>query len=420
MICEIICVGTEILMGNIVNTNAAYIAEGLARLGITNYFQTTVGDNKERLKMVIETALSRSDAVILDGGLGPTEDDLTKEVAALVLGLDLVMDERAKNEIIAYFAKKNLKLTDNNFKQAMMPNAPGCITLYNPNGTAPGVIMEKNGKIVIALPGPPIEMKPMFDDQVVPYLLKKTDRAIYTTMVKMCDVGESVVETEIADLIENDNPTVATYAKIGEVHVRVTGSGEDEKAAKKVVKPIVKELKARFGGKIYTTDDEVTLEQAVVELLINNNLTLATAESCTGGLLAGRIINVPGASDVFKEGVITYSNKAKRNRLGVKKSTLVKYGAVSEQTAKEMVKGLLAYSKADVGLSVTGIAGPAGGTEDKPVGLVYIGCSVGGKTKVKECFFKGSRQKIRESSTAAALTLMRTCILEYFSEKTFG
>lgn len=420
MVCEIICVGTEILMGNIVNTNAAYIAEGLARMGISNYFQVTVGDNKDRLKMVLETALSRSDVVILDGGLGPTEDDLTKEVTAEVMGLELVMDERAKNEIIAYFEKKNLKLTDNNYKQAMMPNAPGCITLYNPNGTAPGCIMEKNGKIAILLPGPPNEMKPMFDDQVTPYLMKKTDKAIFSTMVKMCGVGESVVETDIADLIESNNPTVATYAKTCEVHVRVTGSGEDEKAAKKAVKPMVKELKSRFGGKIYSTDDNVTLEQAVVELLINNNLTVATAESCTGGLLAGRIINVPGASDVFKEGIITYSNKAKKNRLGVKKSTLSKYGAVSEQTAKEMVKGLLNYTKADMGLSVTGIAGPDGGTDEKPVGLVYIGCSVGGKIKVKECFFKGNRQKVRESTVATALVLLRTCILEYFSEKTFG
>lgn len=420
MVCEIISVGTEILMGNIVNTNAAYIAEELARLGITNYYQVVVGDNEGRLRDVIKTAFSRSDIVIVGGGLGPTEDDITKEICASVLGIELKMDDKAKEEIVTFFNKKGIKLTDNNFKQAILPTKKDGIIMYNPNGTAPGCIMEKDSKAVILLPGPPGEMKPMFDDQVVPYLKKKTDKAIYSTMIKMVGVSESVVGEEISDLFEMSNPTVATYAKVGEVHIRVTGSGSDEKEAKKLVKPVVKELKSRYGEHIYTTEDTINLEDAVVELLSANNLTVATAESCTGGLLAGRIINVPGASEVFKEGIITYSNKAKKNRLGVKKSTLNKYGAVSEQTAKEMVKGLLNYTKADVALSVTGIAGPDGGTEEKPVGLVYVGCSVGGKVTVKEYYFHGNRQKVRESTCTAALTLLRHCILEYFSEKTFG
>lgn len=417
MVAEIICVGTEILMGNIVNTNATRIAEQLVALGISHHYQTVVGDNEDRLTETLKLALSRSDIVILSGGLGPTEDDMTKEVAAKCLNKKLVMDERAWDEIVVYFNKRGLELTDNNKKQALVPE--GAIVLYNPNGTAPGIIMEDNGKTVILLPGPPVELIPMLEDQVKPYLETKSDRFIYSKMVKLCGIGESKVESDIKDLIHSDNPTVATYAKLGEVHIRVTGSGSDEKEAKKAVKPIVKELKSRFGTYIYTTDEEVSLEESIVELLAKNNLTIATAESCTGGLLAGRIINVPGASEIIKEGIVTYSNKAKRNRLGVKKSTIVKHTAVSEEVAKEMVKGVLNLTKADTALSVTGYAGPDGGTDENPVGTVYIGCSVCGKTQIKRFEFRGNRQKIRESATTQALSLLRMNILEYVSEKMF-
>lgn len=418
MVAEIISVGTEILMGNIVNTNAAYIAEQLAFLGISCYYQTTVGDNPVRVEETVKTALSRSDMIILTGGLGPTEDDLTKEICAKAMGRELHEDEKARQMLEDFFKLREFPITDNNWKQAMVPD--GSIVMYNDNGTAPGIIIENEEKAVILLPGPPGEMRPMFEDQVKPYLMKKNNKAIYSTMVKMCGIGESLVETEISDLIESTNPTVATYAKVGEVHVRVTAMGSDEKEAKKLVKPIVKELKARFGSKIYSTHDEVSLEESVVELLDKNNLSISTAESCTGGLLAGRIINVPGASEVFKEGIITYSNKAKKNRLNVKKAVLNKYGAVSEECAKEMVKGLIAYTKADAGLAVTGIAGPGGGSEEKPVGLVYISCYVGGKTIVKKHQFSGNRAKIRESAVAAALTLLRQCVLEFTSDKLFN
>lgn len=416
MTAEIISVGTEILMGNIVNTNAAYIAEKLATMGIANYYQTVVGDNVDRLKSVIEQAVSRSDVVIIGGGLGPTEDDLSKETAAEVLGITLRFDNKAWDDIVEFFDKRGMDLPDNNEKQAMVPSSKDGIVMYNPNGTAPGVILEKDEKSIILLPGPPSEMIPMWDEQVTPYLQSKTDVAIFSKMVKFVGIGESKLESEIRDLIHSDNPTVATYAKTGEVHVRVTGSGKDESEAKKLVKPVVKELKSRYGAKIYSTDEDTTLEMAVVELLSKNNLTIATAESCTGGMLAGRIINVPGASEVVKEGFITYSNKAKRNLLGVKKSTLAKYGAVSEQTAKEMVKGVISVSKADVALSTTGIAGPDGGTEEKPVGLVYIGCNVCGRVKVKECHFRGTREMIRNRTTTEALALLRMCILEYYTE----
>lgn len=245
------------------------------------------------------------------------------------------------------------------------------------------------------------------------------DKVIYTAVVKICGVDNDKVISDIADLAGNSNPVLTTHSFPGEVHINVSANADTEKEAKKLVKPVVKELKARFGLSIYTTSEEVTLEDAVVELLEKNGLSIATAESCTGGLLAGRIINVPGASDVFKEGIITYSNKAKKNRLNVKKATLVKYGAVSKECAKEMVKGLISYTKSDAGLAVTGIAGPGGGTEEKPVGLVYISCMVGGKVVVKEFHFTGSRAEIRGISTAEALILLRQCVLEYTSDKMF-
>lgn len=419
MTVELICVGTEILLGNIVNTNAAYLAEKCAGLGLSCYFQTVVGDNEERLTMVLETAMKRSDIVILSGGLGPTEDDLTKEVCAKVCGKKLVMDEHSKERIASYFENRGIEATENNWKQAMIPK--GAIVLDNHNGTAPGVIIETKETKVILLPGPPGELIPMFEESVVPYLQKLTSQIIVSQMVKICGVGESKAETMVKDLIDGQtNPTIATYAKTGEVHIRVTAVAETEKAANKLIKPVVKELKSRFENEIYTTDESVTLEKAVVDLLIANKLTFTCAESCTGGMLAARMINVPGVSEIFKSGYVTYSNKAKRKVLGVKKTTLKKYGAVSRQTAEEMVKGLTFLTKSDVAVAITGIAGPDGGTEEKPVGLVYIACAVKGNVTVKEFHFQGNRSKNREAATTAALMLMRTCVLEYFSKVTFG
>lgn len=419
MIVELISVGTEILLGNIVNTNAAYLSEKCAALGLSCYYQDVVGDNEERLCETIRTALSRADILLLSGGLGPTQDDLTKEAAAKVMGKPLYLHEESKAAIQTFFEKRGLEITDNNWKQAMVPE--GCIVVDNPNGTAPGVIIAENGKHVILMPGPPNEMIPMFETSIMPYLSKLQDGVIFSQTVKVCGVGESKAETMVKDLIEEQtNPTIATYAKTGEVHLRVTARAEDEKAAKKLVKPVVKELKGRFGSHIYTTEDEVTLEKAVVDLLLANKLTISTVESCTGGMLAARLINVPGVSEVFKLGYITYSNKAKRRLLGIKKNLLLKHGAVSKEVAQEMAKGAALVSKADVTVSVTGIAGPDGGTEEKPVGLVYIGCDVCGKITVKEFHFGGGRAKVRESTVSAALSLMRECILQYYSEVTFG
>ncbi|MBP3470202.1 MAG: competence/damage-inducible protein A [Lachnospiraceae bacterium] len=418
MIAETIFVGTELLLGNIVNTNAAYLAEQLAMLGFPSYYQTTVGDNAERLEGCIRQALERSELVILSGGLGPTQDDITKEAAARVMGRKLVLNETAKAQIEEYFAKKGKKMAENNLKQAMMPE--GALMLENRNGTAPGVIMEENGKILILLPGPPEELSLMFEQSVLPYLQSKTSQVIYSVMVKVCGMSESDVAEQLDNLINRQGDvTVAPYAKIGEVHLRVTAKAQDEKQAKKLIKPVVKDIKARLGDAVYTTHDDTTLEKSVVDLLLANHLTVTTVESCTGGLLAGRLINVPGVSEIFKMGHITYSNKAKRKIVGVKRKTLEKYGAVSEQVVKEMVNGVLQITRADVAVSISGVAGPDGGTEEKPVGLVYIACGVCGVVTVQECHFSGNRKKIRDSAVAAALILMRRCILEYCSRITF-
>lgn len=419
MTVEIVCVGTEILLGSIVNTNAAYLAEKCASIGLSCYFQSVVGDNEERLSQTLRCAMERSDIVILSGGLGPTEDDLTKETAAKVCGRELRVDDRSMERIAEYFAAKNMEPTENNWKQAMLPE--GAVCLDNNNGTAPGMIIEEENTRVILLPGPPNELVPMFEESVIPYLEKLTPEVICSQTVKICGVGESQAETMVKDMIDaQTNPTIATYAKTGEVHIRVTARAEDAKAANKLIKPIVKELKSRFGHYVYTTDENVTLEKAVVDLLLANKLTVTCAESCTGGLLSGRLINVAGVSDCYKAGFVTYSNKSKRKNLNVKKSTLDKYGAVSEQTAEQMVKGAAFAAKADVAVSITGIAGPEGGTKDKPVGLVYIACSVKGEVTVEKFQFKGNRAKVREAAVSAALGLMRHCILEYFSKVTFG
>lgn len=419
MTVEIIAVGTEILLGNIVNTNAAYLAEKCAALGLSCYYQDVVGDNDERLSETIRLALTRADILLLSGGLGPTQDDLTKEVAARVMGRELYLHEPSKDAISRFFQERGLEITDNNWKQAMVPE--GCIVVENPGGTAPGIIIADNGKHVVLMPGPPGELIPMFEHSIMPYLSNLTSGVIYSQTVKICGVGESKAESMVEDLIDaQKNPTIATYAKTGEVHLRVTATAPDEKEAKKLVKPVVKELKGRFGNHVYTTDNEVTLEKSVVDLLVANKLTACTVESCTGGMLSARLINVPGVSEVFKSGYVTYSNKSKRRLLGIKKNLLVKHGAVSEQIAREMAKTAAALARADVCVSTTGIAGPDGGTPEKPVGLVYIACNVCGRITVKECRFHGSREKIRESAVSAALSLLRECILQYYSEVTFG
>lgn len=410
MVVELISVGTEILLGNIVNTNAAYLSEKCAQLGLSLFYETSVGDNEQRLTEVLQKALKRSDIVILSGGLGPTQDDLTKEISAKVCGKKLVMDEHSRELIQSYFANSRVaNITENNWKQAMVPE--GCIVVDNHNGTAPGIIIETNGKSVILLPGPPNELKPMFERDIFPYLNRLQPEVLYSVMVKMCGPGESAVETQIRDLIDTQtNPTIATYAKTGEVHLRVTAKASDEEAAKTLVKPMVEELQKRFAGDIYTMEEHVSLEEAVLELLKERGETLTTAESLTGGMLSARVTNVSGASEVFKQGFVTYCNEAKQMLLQVREETLCKYGAVSEQTAREMAENGARLTGADACVALTGIAGP-NASEGKPVGLVYIACHYRGTTAVREFHFNGERAKIRESAVVKALTLLRSCIL---------
>ena len=413
MVVELVSVGTELLLGNIVNTNARYLSEKCAMLGLSVYYQTTVGDNEERLAEVIKTALNRSDIVILNGGLGPTEDDLTKETCAKVMGLPLVTDQHTEERLKEYYkGRKKEDLPESNWKQAVIPER--AVVFDNGNGTAPGLVVEQNGKTVILVPGPPNELYPMMEKQICPYLQKKNEEVILSQMVKICGFGESKVEEMILDLIDKQtNPTLATYAKQGEVHLRVTARAATEEEAKKLLKPMVKEIKKRFGEAVYTTDEKETLTDVVVKLLKKHELTVTTAESCTGGLLAGTLVGVPGVSEVFREGFVTYSNKAKRKLLDVSKSTLKKYGAVSAQTAKEMAKGGVFATDADICVAITGLAGPDGATPEKPIGLVYIACYMNDKVHVEDFRFKGDRQKIRERSVVQALDVLRRSILEF-------
>lgn len=411
MTVELVCVGTEILLGNIVNTNAAYLAEQCAMLGLSCYHQSVVGDNEQRMEETIRRAVSRSDIVILSGGLGPTKDDLTKEVTARVFDMELLEDPHTRARIQEYFDQNHRgRITENNWKQAQVPE--GSMVIDNYNGTAPGLILQKDGKTAILLPGPPNELKPMFERDIRPFLNRLEPEGIYSKMVKICGFGESKVESMITDILESQtNPTIAPYAKTGEVHLRITAKAINEETADEMMEPMMEELYRRFGSQIFTTEEAVTLEETVVELLKEKGKTVTTAESCTGGLVAGRLLNVPGASSVYMEGYITYSNEAKEKLLGVSHSTLEQYGAVSKETACEMAEGAAKAAGADLAISVTGIAGPDGGTKEKPVGLVYVGCYADGEARAYEFHFTGNRAKNRESTVAKALTILRETLI---------
>lgn len=411
MTVELVCVGTEILLGNIVNTNAAYLAEQCAMLGLSCYHQSVVGDNEQRMEETIRRAVSRSDIVILSGGLGPTKDDLTKEVTARVFDMELLEDPHTRARIQEYFDQNHRgRITENNWKQAQVPE--GAMVIDNYNGTAPGLILQKDGKTAILLPGPPNELKPMFERDIRPFLNRLEPEGIYSKMVKICGFGESKVESMITDILESQtNPTIAPYAKTGKVHLRITAKAINEETADAMMEPMMEELYRRFGSQIFTTEEAVTLEETVVELLKEKGKTVTTAESCTGGLVAGRLLNVPGASSVYMEGYITYSNEAKEKLLGVSHSTLEQCGAVSKETACEMAEGAAKAAGADLAISVTGIAGPDGGTKEKPVGLVYVGCYADGEARAYEFHFTGNRAKNRESTVAKALTILREALI---------
>ena len=407
---EILAVGTELLLGDILNTNAQFLAQELAALGIEVYYQTVVGDNPQRLEDTIFHAFSRADLIITTGGLGPTEDDLTKETAAKYFGEKLVLDEKALAQIEKYFKRTGREMTENNVKQAMVPERNG-VVLYNENGTAPGIIIEKNGKIIAMLPGPPKETVPMFLNQVKPYLAKKQDATFVSRILRAPGVGESAMETAVKDLIDaQTNPTIAPYAKDGEAILRITARAKDEAEADRLIDPVAAALRKRLGHAVYA-EGETDMETVVAGLLLEKGKTLAIAESCTGGMIASVLVEYPGISEALLEGCVTYSNEAKMRRLGVKAETLERYGAVSTETAAEMAEGIARTSGADIGLATTGVAGPDGGTPEKPVGLVYIALHLNGETKVKAFHFAGKRNKIRERAAYTALDWLRRALL---------
>lgn len=407
---EIIAIGTEILLGDIVNSNAQYLAQELAALGIDMYYQQVVGDNEKRIVHAFDEAYSRSDIIITTGGLGPTNDDLTKEVVAKYFNKELLPDKESIEKLKGYFKFRQRKMTENNLKQGLIPK--GAIIINNNNGTAPGVIIEENNKIMIILPGPPKEMRPMFEETVRPYLQKKSDSVLISKMIKILGIGESAVAEEVKDLMDaQTNPTIAPYAKEVGVMLRVTAKAETQEEALKIIAPIEEEIKERLGDNVYATED-IAIEDVVAMLLIEKKLTISTAESCTGGMIASALINYPGISEVFLEGAVTYSNEAKHNRLGVKNETLDKYGAVSEETAREMAIGIAKTAGTDVSIVTTGIAGPEGGTEEKPVGLVYVGVYVQGEVTIQKCIFNGNRSRVRLQATMTGLDMLRRILIK--------
>lgn len=404
MIAEIVAVGTELLMGQVLNTDTQYIARRLSELGVTLHRQVVVGDNPARIREAIHTAIGRADVVITTGGLGPTADDITKETCAEALGLPMERSPEAEKQVRGWFERNNYPMTENNLRQADF--AKGAIILENHNGTAPACIVEKDGKAVINLPGPPRELMPLFAESVAPYLARRSGAVIVSRYMRVFGMGESAVESRLHDMMENSlNPTVAPYCSTGEVQLRLTVRVAHESEAAALLDPAEREIRARLGNVLYavTDDPEYTMEQALVKALCAAKKTMVTAESCTGGMIASKIVNVSGASDVFLEGCVTYSNAAKMRTLGVKAETLEKFDAVSRETALEMAEGARRRADADYAVSVTGLAGPGGGTPEKPVGTVWLGLATREGVQARLLQLHGNRERIR---TLAALNAM--------------
>lgn len=405
---EILCVGTELLLGDIVNTNAAYLSRKLAELGISVYYQSVVGDNPERLKKALSAAAERSDLIITSGGLGPTYDDLTKETVAEFFGKPLIRDKDILSRLEEYFAETGRVMTENNKKQADIPE--GAIVLRNDYGTAPGVCLEdgKTGVTVIMLPGPPRELEPMFAEQAMPYLSSRRDSVLVSRNINIFGMGESSVENVLRSVMESSlNPTVAPYCKEGEVRLRVTAKAENEEKAYSMCGEMIEKILAtEVGPAVYGIDTE-TIEHELVQRLSRSGKKFAAAESCTGGLIAKRITDVPGSSEVFLGGCVTYANSAKESLLGVKKESLERFGAVSEQVALEMARGVREALGADIAVATTGIAGPGGGSSEKPVGTVWVGISSekGDRAVLLHISSKRERAYIRTLAASNALYL---------------
>lgn len=408
---EIVCIGTELLLGHIVNSNASYIARKLAELGIDHYFQTTVGDNPQRLSSTIRTALSRSDIVITTGGLGPTIDDITANVIAKTIDRKLILERAVLKDVADYFKRQNKKIPKDSLRQALIPE--GAKWLKNPYGTAPGLIIEQGAKILIALPGPPREMGPMVEDHVVPYLRSrsKAGQILKSKSLKLTGLVEAKVNQKVKDLLRLSGPVqVGIYARLGEVELKVMVKEKNEKSADNEIKKLERIIRKRVGSHVYGVDDE-TLEGAVGNLLAKRKKTVAVAESCSGGLMANLITNISGASKYFKSGIVAYSNDSKVNDLDVPADVIKKNGAVSPQVAKKMAAGIRNRANVDIGIAVTGIAGPKGATKKKPVGLVFIALSTKKKSNCRQFNFSGLRTEVKLQTAQAALNMLRCELL---------
>ncbi len=409
---EILTVGTELLLGQIVDTNAAFMAQRLAEAGIDLFFKATVGDNEGRIEAALREGLHRSDAVLCTGGLGPTEDDLTRDVIAKVLGRPLRLDEGVLAHLRARFAARGIPMAENNRKQAYVPE--GAEVLPNPRGTAPGLYLTTpEGKVVVAMPGVPSEMRPMLTEQVIPRLRERFRIVgrIRSRVLRTCGASESRVDHLIGDLFRSQrNPTIGVLAHAGEIHVRLTAKGETEGEIDGLLDDLEGKLRQRIGPLIFGRDEE-ELEEVVGRLLRDRGLSLAVAESCSGGLVAHRITNVPGSSRYFDRGVVAYSNRAKTELLGVPPELVAAHGAVSPEVARAMAEGARRLAGADFGVGITGIAGPDGGTAEKPVGLTYIGLAWDGGSQATEHRFLSDRAVNKVRASQMALDLLRRRLL---------
>lgn len=393
---EIIAVGNEVVTGKTVNTNAAYIARQVQNIGLTPLFHSVVTDSKEAIQKALEIAVGRAKIIILTGGLGPTKDDLTKEAVCEYFKRPLILYKDELEKIEKYFKQMNKVMPNSNIKQALFPEKGQIIP--NINGTAPGLLIQEGEQYILLLPGPPKELQPMVEGFILPYFREKIKGSYYTTDIKLCGLGESHLVEIIPDLLgEFENIEVAPYVGNYEIIVRIRSFGSNLEEAKLRGKEIQKKLENRLEKYIIGYNDN-QLEEQILKLLKKYNYTIATAESCTGGLLAGTLVNCSGISSYFKEGIVSYSNEAKEKYLGVRHETLMQYGAVSKQTAEEMARGVRTAAKASIGLATTGIAGPDGGTKEKPVGLVYVAIAIGEACYVHELHLQGNRQTIREKT----------------------
>jgi len=404
---EIITVGTEILLGQILNTNVKFLSEQLASLGINLYFNTTVGDNKDRLKQALAIASDRADLVILTGGLGPTADDLTKESLAEFLQLPLVVVPEELNKIKSLYHKTGHKWAENNIKQcAFIPNS---YILTNKVGSAPGMALKFENTAFVVLPGPPKEMTCMFLNYAVPWIKNtfncEVSDMLYSKILKFTGIGEPSLEVLLADLFEVQTEiTLALYAKTGEIQLRITTRAENKEDFERKISPVLTEIKKRTIPYLFG-ENEIIFTEAVAQLLLQKNLKISTAESCTGGMLAQYFTSIPGSSGFFLGSVVSYANNIKEQVLGVSSDLLEKHGAVSREVGSAMAERIRVLTGSDLGIGVTGIAGPSGGTQQKPVGLVYIALATPDKTICNECHFNGDREMIRLRSVDKALYL---------------